>query len=406
MKPWFEIREKTALIYGEQTWTYEDLEILTEAVGVCVMNAYGVLICPSQDPLKQLACMLMGLKNQIPVYFGSIEGTEALGKEDLSDHVFLIATTSGTTGRKKWVYKKAAQWLNSFKPHGSVFGITEDDVLFVNGSLAYTANLFSVLQIFHEGGTVVLSDDKNPKQWMKAMVHHGCTTAFLVPSKLRLLMKALPDLWPYPIEIVTAGEVLPVKLFESASKKCLHLRVHHYYGATELGHISAIRHEALKSNPGSVGQAFPGVAIEIQQGMIYGKSPYGSSLGSNFESAYDYGYVDEKGYLYVTGRKDSQINCHGRKFDAMAIVKMVSAKDEVETCLLVALEDSSGYGLYIHWREGVAETADCAWQQWMIEHIPPWQRPLCYFVDTKGLYSETGKYDMVKIRERLLKARN
>ncbi len=414
MNSWIEVRNKTAVIYDGVHYSYQTVlksDVLGENSNI---SDEKILACHSKNPFEQLKSMIYGLCNSMPVFFGDAETfnvvrTELqsrilLEKTELQD-VFLIATTSGTTGRKKALLKKTHHWLDSFSGHGEVFGIGENDVLFANGSLAYTANLYSVLHALHSGGTIVLSKELNPRKWIEELESHKCTTAFLVPSKLRVLAKAVDDKWSHSIEITTAGEALDKKVLQQLYCSCKNMKIHHYYGAAEIGHISAITHEELLQRPGSVGRAFPRVTNEIIDGVIYATSPYSVMGEYELMSAFDYGKIDEAGYLYVDGRRDTQYNIHGRKFNAQAVVDALTGKDEIEACLIIDLRDvtvikerhGESYGLYV-----ISNIGKDVIEEYVKGTFERWQWPRTIEVRSEALYSESGKYDMVNIKKLFL----
>lgn len=405
---WLKAKEKSAVIYNGRYYTYN--EIIEASKELDINNALynGVLCCWEEDVFIQLLTIIRGLSDNLPVYFGKEEALEALEAIDELinlESIFLIANSSGTTGRKKFIFKRASQWLESFDAYSETFDIKESDVLFINGSLSYTANLYSAFHILHIGGTILLSKDKNPKKWIEAIEIYKATIAYLVPSKLRLLSKAFITQWKQSLEITTAGEALSPVVLNKLYSVCPNVKVHHYYGAAELGHISAISHEELLIRPTSVGRAFKGVDIRIRQGVIYGSSLYSLSTGKEYDSAYDYGVLDEDGYLYVTGRKDTQINVHGRKFDAMDVIKELSCIQGVEDILFIAPknadpEKGKSYHLYVVAEATINATSlENELKTYLLDNILQWQWPNQMQVVPNGIYSETGKYDMVKIGE-------
>lgn len=399
MNEWIKLHEKIALIYKDKSWTYKDLINEVTSYQPQYIRSNQVVVCTESDPLQQIFTILHGLLNDKPVYFGQEEAIEKIENQTLPKDTFLIATSSGTTGRKKWIYKKKSQWLDSFEAHGNFFNITYKDRLFANGSLSYTANLYSVLHMLYTGGSVVLSSDKKANKWIESVETHQVTIAFLVPSKLDLLLKTLRGKWLYEIAVTTAGESLKDYMIAGVLNKCPNMKIHHYYGAAEVGHISAIRHDMLITHPKSVGPPFTGIEVLIEDGIIYAKSPYGQTFGQCFESAYDYGFIDHDGYLYVTGRTDTQMNVHGRKFDARDVVQKIKDNQGVLDCLFIQLDDMNRhYGLYILVEEGELDQIQKRLDTHLTEYLPRWQWPKTYKIVTKGIYSEIGKYDMVRIR--------
>lgn len=398
MIQWQKHKDKIAVKYKEGALSYQSLFENCKKLIALEINPNGVVICRSEDPLEQLYHVVYGLHKEMPVFLASEARDDTLGEGHILTDVFLIATSSGTSGREKYLYKRKEQWFDSFDSYGKCLGIEAHDILFINGSLKYTANLFSVLQMLYIGGTVVLSNDRNSKKWIQTIEEHHCTIGFLVPSKLRLLSMAASAYWGHKIDITTAGEAITEKILKTLAQSCPNLKIHHYYGAAEIGQVSFIKYETLLKRPKSVGRTFPEVSIKIEEGVIYAKSPYAATRGRKYESAYDCGYISDDGYLYIKGRRDTQVNRHGRKFDAELVRSYVNDLKHVVDCRLIIATNGKSYGLYIlcdnnynsDIKNYVGKQVECA--------FPSWQWPIAYRFVSEAIYSESGKYDMVKIK--------
>lgn len=406
MNRWFAALESVRVVYNEAIYNAPDFDKLlelpnekhyrVEKLTIDLGHSVDVLCIYSMDNFNQFLGVLLGLKFETPIYFGQINELEGCINYKSLNHIFLIATTSGTSGRKKIILKKHKQWLDSFKDYGEIFKITEKDRLFINGSLGYTANLYSVLHLLTLGGDIVFSMDNHPRRWIETLVNEKCTTCFLVPSKLRLMLKSMKK-FSNKLSIVTAGETLNEQLINEVH--CLYpsIKINHYYGAAEIGHISAITHDELKTHPRSVGQAFPRVEIKIENNQIYAKSQFSQSNGFGYDSAYDFGYINSDGYLYLDGRTDSQLNIFGRKFDGKEIVRFLEDNDSIESVYFVrmGLSEKKGkdlYGLYVVTSEEVDYVTG------ELKRIPNWKLPTHIITSEVPPFSSIGKVDLKKIQ--------
>lgn len=409
MNKWLSEVESLQVFYKDCFYDYSSIEGLVTSLkqGCYEIEqlsgddefSVNIMCIETEENFYQFICVLYALKLGIPIYFGRISELTGLLKNSDLEGVFLIATTSGTSGRKKVILKEHGQWLKSFKDYGEIFNITGDDKLFVNGSLEYTANLYSVLHMLILGGKIVFSMANHPRLWVAHIIKTKCTTSFLVPSKLRLLLKAIKAIkgFSHCLNIVTAGEPLNASLIRKASLLAPNVKINHYYGAAEIGYISGITHEELLVHPGSVGKSFPAVRVEIRSNQIYAKSKFSQSKGTHFDSAFDYGYVDVDGYIYLNGRQDTQLNIYGRKFDGHIIVELLEEDDSIEAVYFVRQPYSPAvgkdlYGLFVVTTENEHYITD------RLNHIANWMLPNKIVTHQQAPITQAGKVDFSKIQ--------
>jgi len=121
--------------------------------------------------------------------------------------------------------------------------------------------------------------------------------------------------------------------------------------------------------PGSTGKPVPGYDLEIlseegevlpanTEGYICSKLPlppgFMQTLWNNherFKNGYlskfpgyyfsgDGGFIDEEGYVFITGRIDDVINVSGHRFSTAALEEVVSQHPSVAECAVVGLQDA------------------------------------------------------------------
>ncbi|MCD3211688.1 long-chain fatty acid--CoA ligase [Clostridium botulinum C/D] len=231
--------------------------------------------------------------------------------------IFLGALSSGTTGKSKIIWRDHVSWSSAFKYQSQVFHISSKDILFLVGSLSYTANLNSAIHILNEGGTIVFSKSIYPKTWIKEIEDNKVSSIFMVPAHYRLLLKELKKTMLNINSLLSAGAKMDRKTVNSLKERFPSAYICEYYGASELGHISYINfRENFKEN--SVGRPFPGVNIWLEKiknehGVIWVKSDY---IAPNFRpkaTVGDIGEIDNEGNLYILGRNQEIINKGGVK---------------------------------------------------------------------------------------------
>lgn len=227
--------------------------------------------------------------------------------------IFLGALSSGSTGTPKLIWRDHQSWTNGFPIQSTVFTIGTSDVLFLTNSLIYTANLNACLHILFEGGTIILASTTLPRTWLQEIVTHQVTAIFMVPAHYKTLLKTIKHPLPQMKSIVTAGAKIDIQTVRNLKSAFPCSGIFEYYGASELGHVSYSTAEDLILHPSSVGKAFPGVTLTIEDQCIWATSPYLAPKYKPKATVGDLGRIDQDGYLYLLGRKQGIINAGGIK---------------------------------------------------------------------------------------------
>ncbi len=158
--------------------------------------------------------------------------------------------TSGTSGKPRWIVRTTVSWTSSFPAVSELTGLTAESRVWVPGPLSATMNLFAAVHATSVAAPLV--DDPAT-----------ATHAHLTPSAL---LRALDEELPLTgTTVVVAGDRLSRSLHDRAV--AAGVRVHHYYGAAELSFVAWGAHaDDLR--------AFPGVRLEVRDGVVWVRSPY------------------------------------------------------------------------------------------------------------------------------------
>ena len=246
--------------------------------------------------------------------------------------------TSGTTGRPKGVWvdpvgdSKAAGISDEFR---RLWGITDEDVHLVCSPLTHSAPHRYAGRTLEAGGSVIVQERFEAAETLASIELFGATTTFMVPTHLERIMslerKVLlrHDLSSMRM-LVHAGA--PIR--EKTKRKVIELfpagTVWEFYGSTE-GQATRISPDEWMQRPGSVGKPTQGVTVRVLDEDGTDAPPndvgdvwVGYDSGEEFsywrdrrktEAAWrdrmftvgDRGYLDEDGYLFLSGRKHDMI---------------------------------------------------------------------------------------------------
>ena len=253
--------------------------------------------------------------------------------DDIADPVLggSMLYTSGTTGRPKGVYRKQAGVSRLLGPlvNSAAFR-PGDDLALCTGPLYHAAPLALNLQFPLAAGVgVMLMDRWDAETTLRLVQEHRVTHTHLVPTMFHRLLK-LPE------DVRGAHDTSSLRWVLHGAAPCpVHVKkemidwlgpvLYEYYAATE-GGAFFIDSEQWLRKPGSVGgcELAEGVRIVDEEGndaargslgTVYFKAPEvgrfeyfkapektaSAYLDDHFTMG-DMGYLDEDGYLFLTGR--------------------------------------------------------------------------------------------------------
>lgn len=328
--------DKVAIIWRNERVSYGELERKIQFFAQNINESNRRFFINTESPIEAIAqltaCQITGntgllISDNLPTQdktgletkygFTDFSSDKSISSAiNTSDNYFLGVLTSGSSGSPKVIFKDNYCWEKAFPHQSDVFGINEHDTIFVLDALAYSANLNAALHALWLGATLTFGTLASANSWGKQFAEEQVTTAFLVPSHLKLLINQ--QLGNSVKSIVTAGEKLSVSNAQAILERFPTILLTEYYGTAELGHVSYHQNREIINNPLSVGKAFPEVKIDIREKQLYVKSPYVSPEFKNIETVGDLG-VWENGNLVLLGRSGRMFNRRGLNIYAQEI---------------------------------------------------------------------------------------
>ena len=290
--------------------------------------------------------------------------------------------SSGSTGIPKILWRRTASWADFFPVQNEIFEVTKETRLFLHGSMSFTGNLNALLAVWYAGGTVVTSAYLRPRSWLKVMARYAITHIYLLPTKLRLLMEAMPiskentamaveaestaearrrivpaavkqRLAPVVAKQRTAPALSSLRMIFAGSQMLDTKLMHHlqrtwpqarfilYYGASELNYVTYCTAEEWLLEPNTVGRPFPGVTVTVDEDhMIYVTSPYTIEGVACPFSVGDKGWFSSSGRLMFEGRGGAVINRGGYKLSVPLLEKKIQELDGVAEAVVIGQPDA------------------------------------------------------------------
>ncbi|AND70131.1 hypothetical protein ATSB10_26770 [Dyella thiooxydans] len=232
-----------------------------------------------------------------------------------------ITYTSGTTGQPKGVCLSAQAIGRVAQALGEAVGGTEADrALSLLPLSTLLENIGGLYVALAAGGTACVpslascgfegSSSVRAERFVAALHGYAPTATILVPQLLKLLVESVATGAPAPDSLrmlAVGGAPCAPHLIERAWE--LRLPVHEGYGLSESASVVSLNPPgALR--PGSVGRVLPHVQVQLADDgeILVAGNLFEGYLGTAATPPSpwptgDLGYLDDDGYLYLTGRK-------------------------------------------------------------------------------------------------------
>lgn len=281
----------------------------------------------------------------------------------------VMAYTSATTGRPKGVLlpleNADAAVAKTIAWHRSL-GIQpgEGNVHLCASMLYHSAPLDGAITALRMGHRVVLADGWQPKTLLALIDRHRVTTSFMVPAMFVRLLKLAPEIKRrYSTAslrlVIHGGAPCPADVKREMLEWWGPV-ISESYGAAEAQGTIASAAEWL-AGPGTVGRPIPGSAVEIvddagralppgEPGRVYLKPFTGdrfaykgdpertrASYRGDFVTVGDVGYLDERGYLFLCGRRADLILSSGMNIYPAEIEHVLIRHPAVADCAVVGV---------------------------------------------------------------------
>jgi acyl-CoA synthetase (AMP-forming)/AMP-acid ligase II len=299
-----------------------------------------------------------------------------IGDEDIT----ILMYTSGTTGRPKGVplrhHAFVSYVLENVEPASPE--IEERNLLTV--PLYHVAGIQAMLAAIYGGRTLVMMKQFEVKEWMETIQREKATRAMLVPTMLKRVIDD-PGFNQYDLsslKVITYGAApMPFEVIHKAIHVMPWARFINAYGQTEtastittLGPEDHIiegtekeKEKKLKRLSSSIGKPLPDVEVKIVDeggerlppfgvGEILARGPRMMTgywqdeqktaqvmTGGGWLRTGDMGYVDEEGYIYLTGREDDMIIRGGENISPEEVERILHSHPKVEEAAVIGVSD-------------------------------------------------------------------
>lgn len=305
--------------------------------------------------------------------------------------------TSGTTGPPKAAILRHEHLMSYILSSVEFLSAEEDEAALVSVPPYHIAGISALLSGIYAGRRIVQLANFEATAWLDLAEREAVTSAFVVPTMLARIVELLEEgsrRWNLEAlrSIAYGGGRMPVNVIEQALERLPVVDFTNAYGLTEtsstvtlLGpedHRRAIASDDpdVRSRLGSVGQALPSVQIEIRDdanrplapgrpGEIHVRGPQVSGEyrersvvdADGWFPTRDNGYLDDEGYLFLSGRADDVIVRGGENISPAEIEDVLLSHASVADAAAVAVHSDQwgeAVGIAVVPKPGTAANAE------------------------------------------------
>ena len=276
-----------------------------------------------------------------------------------------ISYTSGTASKPKGVVLTYRELLSNAPPAADMLGLTEDDRFIEFRAMNWcSAQILGAISPVYKGATVILARRFSQSRYFDWVREHKATIGVCNPTGLAMFINRPIDIKgsdvPHLRFMTSSSAPLPVaqwKQFEAQYG----IKVAQGYGCSEIGWIAGS--DETNRRLGTVGKPFPYHKLRIlgDDGAELPQGEIGEiDLGGFSDNEYRYldetgaevvhssprmktgdlGFIDEDGYLHLTGRAKELIIRGGVNISPAEIDNILLQMPDIAECATIGVPDA------------------------------------------------------------------
>lgn len=276
--------------------------------------------------------------------------------------------STGSTGQPKPVIRTQGQLMAEVKHYAAAVRVTPADRILTVVPMFHSHGFGNcLLAALMNGATMVVLEAFNPREVLNALGSERITIYPGVPFMFKMLnetmLKAAPDLSALRLCFSAGGALDPAVSHAFRDRFGQHIR--QLYGTTETGSVSINLGDDIEGSLDSVGTAMPGIQLTVagesgeelpagevgeigisSPAMTRGYDGLADVTKASFRNGYffpgDVGRMDERGRVFVTGRKTFFINVGGSKVDPAEVERIIAAHPKVSEVVVLGVKTPYG----------------------------------------------------------------
>lgn len=404
-------------------------------------------VLPDIPSLRFLVVVANGtsVSVSLPAYDFSImtsaQPNASLADWGIENDLAAILYTSGSTGKPKGVMLSHRNLVAGATIVSTYLGITASDRILAVLPFSFDAGLNQLTTAFQQGGTLVLINFTFAKQIVDILAKEKITGLAGVPTVWSLLVQPNSTLHKNPLPalryITNTGGAMPLTVLQMLRAALPEARIFLMYGLTEAFRSTYLPPEELDRRPTSMGKAIPNTEILIindagrlcmpgEVGELVHRGPtvslgyWGnreatdrvlrsnpslpSEIGNYERVCYsgDLVKMDEDGFLYYVGRRDSLIKSSGYRISPTEVEDVVFQSGKARHAAAIGVPDEmlgQAVKVFIVPRDGESLDEDTL-MSFCAERMPRYMVPKYIEVLDELPKTSSGKIDYPSLRRR------
>jgi acyl-CoA ligase (AMP-forming) (exosortase A-associated) len=319
---------------------------------------------------------------QLPVYrfdeFCATESPEVWRETSIENDLAAILYTSGSTGKPKGVMLSHANVVAGSRIVSTYLGITEAERILAVLPFSFDAGMNQLMTAFEKGGTLILINFTFAREIVQALLKERVTGLAGVPTLWSLLAQSSSTLSKQPLPdlryITNTGGAMPQAVLKILRQTLPTTKVFLMYGLTEAFRSTYLPPEELDRRPTSMGKAIPNTEILVldengqlckpgEPGELVHRGPTVSlgywnrpeetaralrpnpllppEMGGCEKVCYsgDLVKMDEDGFLYFIGRRDTMIKSSGVRISPTEVEEVLFQTGKLRGAAVIGLPD-------------------------------------------------------------------
>jgi acyl-CoA ligase (AMP-forming) (exosortase A-associated) len=381
---------------------------------------------------------------QIPVFRYSEFCTRAFPSEwreaSVEKDLAAILYTSGSTGKPKGVMLSHANVVAGSRIVSTYLGISENERILAVLPFSFDAGMNQLMTSFEKGGTCVLINFVFAREIVQVLLKERITGLAGVPTLWNLLAQPNSTLAKQPVHlryITNTGGAMPQAVLKVLRQVLPNTKIFLMYGLTEAFRSTYLAPEELDRRPTSMGKAIPDTEILVlnDQGQLckpgepgelvhrgptvslgYWNRPEDTAralrpnpllppeMGDCEQVCYsgDLVKMDEEGFLYFIGRRDTMIKSSGFRISPTEVEEVLFQSGKLRGAAVIGIpDDALGQTIkaFVVARDGDALNTD-ALLSYCAEKMPRYMVPKTVEVLAELPKTSSGKVDYPVLRRR------
>lgn len=310
----------------------------------------------------------------------STPSSEVWKETSIEKDLAAILYTSGSTGKPKGVMLTHANVVAGSRIVSTYLEITEKERILAVLPFSFDAGMNQLMTAFEKGGALVLINFTFAREIVQVLIRESITGLAGVPTLWSLLAQPNSTLskqrLPHLRYVTNTGGAMPQAVLKTLRDTLQSTRIFLMYGLTEAFRSTYLPPEELDRRPTSMGKAIPDTEILVldESGKPCGPGEIGelvhrgptvslgywnrpedtarvlrpnptlpAEMGDCEKVCYsgDLVKMDEDGYLYFIGRRDTMIKCSGFRISPTEVEETLFQSGKIRGAAVIGIPDET-----------------------------------------------------------------